>query len=170
MEHPKQEYNYEFKMFDLRKKLLQSISCEIRNISSKAELFDIKWDMSDLIEKEIKPKKNPPETVSKRFRSSFEVACEIVLEDTPRRILPVKICEIPDQHDGEIEPIHIDGYPIELILSYKPDNGGIINRYPVYHHSSDYRVCSCPAQRYNMLCPHTISRLIDRNMKWDFDC
>lgn len=89
------------------------------------------------------------------FGTIFENAVEIV---TGKKEINIEDAILND-HDGEIEPSEIDGESVEVVKSYSG------NQYPVVQHPSGYRICTCPSQKYQLVCKHTVARILERNWR-----
>lgn len=151
---------YEFEMFDLRKTVLALVAEHAREDT----LSEAKFDGKRLIRRYAES--NASKAAS-AFATAFENAMEMVREDTKLEI------EIEDasqrilaDHDGEIAPSEIEGEVTELIRSIDKTNFTTEeSEYPVVQHSSGFRVCTCPAQKYYIVCKHTLARVIERNRR-----
>lgn len=149
---------YEFEMFDLRKELLAMVAENAR----EDQLHRARNEGARRI---LTRGEGNVEKAAKAFKTSFDKAKEIVEKGGDHDLEIEEMPAILEDHDGEIQPGEIDGKAVELIRSIDQSGFGEpqTSLYPVVDHPSGYRVCTCPSQKYYVLCPHTLARVIERN-------
>lgn len=163
---PQTNDNYHFEMFDLRKAVLDTVATHARD----DDLDAAKREAKRLIKLRAKPTENTtPAEAASAFGTSFDRAVDTVTGDGDYAI---DIEDFPPDgvlrnkyHDGVINPAtEIDGDVVEILTSRKGSGRDEeITVYPVVAHPSGFRICTCPAQRYGIVCPHTLARVIERN-------
>lgn len=162
-----EEQDYEFKMFEEREQILQKLSDEIMKCETKLELNRAKMDVKAFIRHKINTKNKDMSQVLKTFGTSFENAKEMVFTNRENMRFEREFQQIMryEDHDGEIRPEEIDGNISSMIIRNKNKETKETKKYPIVEHSSGHRVCTCPSQKYNIVCKHTIARYIIRNFK-----
>jgi len=148
---------YHFELFDLRRAVLDTVATHARN--------DDLDRAKDEAKRMIQLRGENPEKDASAFETSFDRALETVTDTAEYEI---EIEEFPDDgilpakyHDAAINPsTEIDGDTVEILTSRKEDG---LSVYPIVSHPSGFRVCTCPAQRYFIVCPHTLARVLERN-------
>lgn len=149
--------DYNFEMHSLRREILQQLADGSRNCSSRHELNSLKHQLQRYIRRNCEPKQKSRSEVASEFGTIFDNAVDIV---TGRKEIAIEdMPAILDDHDGAIESSEIDGDAVEVIESYSS------NMYPVVQHPSGFRVCTCPSQKYQLVCKHTVARIIERNWR-----
>lgn len=160
-----QTSDYTFDMFDLRKIVLATVAENVRN----DDLVAAKHDAARLIRNQADGDASDRQQAAKAFKTSFDRARETIEEggDYDLDIDTFPSDGILHDHDAEIDPTtDIEGDVVEVLTSIKTEGWGQPekNIYPVVEHQpSGYRVCTCPAQKYYIVCPHTLARIIERN-------
>lgn len=150
--------SYEFELHDLREDILRMTAEGARGCETTYELRELKFQIQKYIRRNVTNSKKSPTEVAQEFGTSFENAVSNVTGNSN-----MEIEEMPpllEDHDGEIEPTEIDGESVEVI---KTGSGRDSSTYPVVRHSSGYRICTCPSQKYHLMCKHTLARIIERN-------
>lgn len=151
--------DYEFEMFDLRKDVLAAVAEKAR----EGDLVGAKHEAKRLILR--RATKNPSKNAN-AFETSFEKARDMVTEGGDYDLEIEDMPPILDGHDAEIDPsTEIEGEPIEVITSSEKTGFGEpdTSTYPVVAHPSGFRICTCGAQKYYIICPHTLARVLERN-------
>lgn len=154
--------DYQFEMFDLRRRVLAGIAECARN----DDIHSAKFDAARLIRTHAK---GDAEKAAKAFKTSFDRALETVRGTSEYEIdieeFPADGILTADDHDAEIDPTReIDGDVAEIITSTKKEGWSEEETvYPIVAHPSGFRVCTCGAQKYYIVCPHTLARVIERN-------
>ncbi|ERJ05105.1 Zinc finger SWIM-type protein [Halorhabdus tiamatea SARL4B] len=154
-----QSDDYEFEMFSLRKDTLALVAKEVR----EGNLTKAKRKGKNEIETRSE---GDAQENGKAFVSSFEKGVEMVEAGGDYEIEIADMPSILEEHDAEIDPnTEINGEAAGVIRSH--DHSGFgeaeTSTYPVVHHESGFRVCTCAAQKYYIVCPHTLARVIERN-------
>lgn len=156
--------DYELEMFPLRRDVLAMVAECARN----DELWHAKTKGKRMIRRRANSEN--PSKVAKAFATSLENARDIVHERGDHDIVIEDMPPILDDHDGEIQPSEIQGDAVEVIRSIDTSGYGRAETtvYPVYRHDpSGWRVCSCPSQKYHIVCKHTLARVVERNLPLD---
>lgn len=149
---------YEFELHDLREDILRMTAEGARGCESPYELRELKFQIQKYIRRNVTKTKKSPAEVAQEFGTSFENAVSVVTGNAE-----MEIEEMPpllEDHDGEIQPTEIDGESVEVIRTGNSQNP---STYPVVQHDSGYRICTCPSQKYHLVCKHTLARIIERN-------
>lgn len=150
---------YKFEMGELRKDVLATVA----EYARQDDLTTAKHRAKGMISR--RADENPVKA-AKAFETSFERAVETVKDGGDYDIEIEVMPPILNDHDAEIDPTaEIDGDPVEVITSTKTDGWTAeTSTYPIIdHQSSGFRICTCAAQKYYIVCPHTLSRVIERN-------
>jgi len=152
--------DYTFEMFDLRENLLAAVAKQVR----EGEPRLAEQDGKRMILRNAT--KNNSQN-AKAFQTAFENAQELITDggDTELKVEEAPALLRDDDHDGVIEGHQIDGRVVELIRSIDRSGWGESEEtvYPVVAHDSGHRVCTCPSQKYHIVCKHTLARVIERN-------
>ncbi|WP_167880052.1 hypothetical protein [Halorhabdus rudnickae] len=145
-------------MFDLRKRVLAAVA----EYAREDRLTQAKHEGARLIQR---LGEGDAEKAAQAFRTSFDKAKEMIGEDVGYDLEIREMPPILEDHDGEIEPHEIAGETVEVARSVNKTGFGQreSSLYPIVAHPSGYRVCTCPAQKYYIVCPHTLARVIERN-------
>ncbi len=160
-----QTEDYQFEMFGLRKQLLALVA----ECARDDDLRRAKREGASLIRRNANGDADQRRKAAKAFKSSFDRAVETVNDGGD---YDLEIADFPsdgiltgDDHDAEIDPTReIDGSVAELITSIKRERFSTEKTtYPVIDHPSEFRICTCGAQKYYIVCPHTLARVIERN-------
>lgn len=152
-----------FEMHECRRGAMCQIARVTRDSDSREQLQDAVYEVGDYILETVEPRNKDTYDILRDFFTSFRSAEKIVFDRSSRSMHIRDATEIPDDHDGEILPSMCDGQVIGVISSERPGRDSP-NEYPVYE-IDGYRICSCGGQRYRLLGPHTIARIIERNTK-----
>lgn len=150
--------NYEFEMHDVRKNILKIIAENCREGNTK----NAKFDCCDLIRRS--PKVTNKRKTLKHFRTSYDKALDIVQGNDKDRIRIEEPWGLI-KNDGAIDSSEVNGELESVVISIKEKKFGKEEKsvYPVYLHESGYSVCSCPSQKFSLVCKHTLARVIERN-------
>lgn len=150
-----------FELHKFRKNCIEMLEQEIRNCSDKHDLKSLKFEVQRYIRAHADEKEKSPSQVASEFGTCYDNALEYVFGDEHIEI--ERVSGIISDHDGSIDKSDTDGSTSCII---KSPSG---SKYPIYEVSTpkatveNYRICSCPSQKYHLLCKHTIARLIERN-------
>lgn len=153
--------DYEFEMFDLRKRLLAGIAECVR----EGDFHKAKTEAKHIIRLNAEGNGEAVDKQVKAFATSFDKARELVEEGGDTNLEIADMPPILEDHDGEIEGDEIVGDAVELVRSVDRSGFGDpeTSLYPVVDHPSGYRVCTCPSQKYHLVCKHTLARIIERD-------
>jgi hypothetical protein len=151
---------YKFELHDLREDILRKTAEGARCCESQYELREVKFEIQKQIRRKVTDTKKSPSEVAQEFGTSFENGIDIVTGESKMEIEDMP--PLLEDHDGAIKPSEIDGESIEVIHTR---TGSESTEYPVVNHSSGYRICTCPSQKYHLVCKHTLARIIERNWK-----
>lgn len=157
---------YEFEMFDLRKAVLSTVAEHVR----ENDFVSAKHNAARLIERRAQGDASDRRQAAEAFKTSFDRARETIDDggDYDLDIDPFPADGILVDHDAEIDPTtEIDGDVVEVVTSIKDEGWGQTEEtvYPVVDHPSGFRICTCGAQKYYIVGPHTLARVIERNWK-----
>lgn len=157
-------YDYTFEMHEARQVIFNKIAEVARECDTVTDLKLKRMYLKRIVRRTVKPKKKSSVKVAEEFETSFKNAIDIV---RGKEIMEIQECSgILTDHDGEIAPSEIEGSFREIITT---KDGSETKIYPVVEYDAEgegnYRICTCPAQKYQLICKHTIARIIERNLR-----
>lgn len=120
---------------------------------------EIKANACDIIE-QMSPKRNAQEDANE-FETAWENACDAILEDEK----PWRISLVSGEsqfHDGDVRLDEIQFPQTKVVTSFRET--GENKQYPMVRLENRYEIGTCPAQKYNFVCKHTLANVILQNM------